>query len=85
MPRKQTCNFLTELHVDHQNLESDQNVVFDPRTCVGLSARLHVLNTSNNKMVDLGISMEQAKKKAESLPDGEEQKPPERSQRRFGS
>ena len=47
------CNFLTELHVDHQNLERDQNVVFDPRTCVGLSARLHVLNTSNNKMVDL--------------------------------
>ena len=42
-------------------------------------------NPKYNEMVDLGISMEQAKKKAESLPDGEEQKPPERSQRRFGS
>ena len=42
-------------------------------------------NPKYNEMVDLGISMEQAKKKAERLADGEEQKPPERSQRRFGS
>ena len=42
-------------------------------------------NPKYNEMVDLGISMEQAKKKAESLPDGEEQKPSEHSQRRFGS
>ena len=42
-------------------------------------------NPKYNEMVDLGISMEQAMKKAESLPEGEEQKPPERSQRRFSS
>ena len=42
-------------------------------------------NPKYNEMVDLGISMEQAMKKAESLLEGEEQKPPERSQRRFGS
>ena len=42
-------------------------------------------NPKYNEMVDLGISMEQAMKKAESLLEGEEQKPPERSQRRFSS
>ena len=42
-------------------------------------------NPKYNEMVDLGISMEQAKKIVESLPDREEQKPPERSQRRFSS
>ena len=44
---------ISELHVDHQSLEPDQNLVFDPRTCAGLSKRLLVLNASKNKMVDL--------------------------------
>ena len=44
---------LLELHVDHQHLGPHQNLIFDPRTCSGLSKRLEVLNASKNKMVDL--------------------------------
>ena len=45
--------FLQELHVENQNLGSRQNLIFDPRTCIGLSKTLKVLNTSKNKMLDL--------------------------------
>lgn len=44
--------FFTELHVDHQELEPNQNVVFDPRSCSHLK-KLRTLNTANNQMVDL--------------------------------
>ena len=45
-------SYVTELHVDHQELEPDQNVVFDPRSCSHLK-KLRTLNTANNQMVDL--------------------------------
>ena len=41
-----------ELHVDHQDLGPDQNVVFDPRSCSKLK-KLRVLNAAKNRMVDL--------------------------------
>ena len=43
---------IPELHVDHQDLEADQNLVFDPRSCSKLK-KLRVLNTSKNQMLDL--------------------------------
>ena len=45
-------SIFSELHVDHQELEPDQNVVFDPRSCAHLK-KLRVLNTAKNQMVDL--------------------------------
>ena len=50
------CNMFDiylELHVDNQSLTTDQNLIFDPKTCAGLSKRLQVLNTSGNRMIDL--------------------------------
>lgn len=44
--------FFSELHVDHQDLAPNQNVVFDPRSCAKLK-KLRVLNTGKNQMVDL--------------------------------
>ena len=38
--------------MDHQELEPDQNVVFDPRSCSSLK-KLRTLNTAKNQMVDL--------------------------------
>lgn len=42
-------SFLLELYVDHQNLDGNEKVDFDPRTCLSLKS-LQVLNTSHNRM-----------------------------------
>jgi len=42
-------SLLTELHIDNQQLNNNQNLVFDPRTCLGLKS-LQVLNTSKNQV-----------------------------------
>ena len=47
-----TIAIFSELHVDHQELVNDQNLVFDPRSCAKLR-KLKVLNTAKNQMLDL--------------------------------
>ena len=47
-----TFAIFSELHVDHQELVNDQNLVFDPRSCAKLR-KLKVLNTAKNQMLDL--------------------------------
>jgi hypothetical protein len=40
--------------VDHQHLNPGQNLVFDPRSCIGLK-NLKILNAAKNQVADVMI------------------------------
>lgn len=51
----ESLHALKELHLDHQQLEPHQNLVFHPRSCIGLSSSLQVLNAANTKVGTLNM------------------------------